>query len=82
MRLLLVYGNVPTEGDSALGLVDFAMFPHLDYENMPDHSMANAERWAANLPVPGYAMDDQTAIKVVDSTIEIVTEGHWRLFTP
>ena len=55
-----VYGSPPTTGgDRALGLVDFAMFPHLDHEAMPDHSMANAEQWAAGMPVPGYAIDDR-----------------------
>ncbi len=77
-----VDGNAPTGGDRALGLVDFSMFPHLDHENMPGHSMANAERWAASLPVPGYAIDDQTAIKVIDDTVEVISEGHWKLFAP
>jgi dipeptidase E len=72
----------PTGGDETLGLVGFSMFPHLDHENMPDNSMANAERWAAGVSVPGYAIDDQTAIKVTDDTVEVVSEGHWRLFTP
>ena len=75
-----VYGTPPTGGDRALGLVDFSMFPHLDHEAMPDHSMANAERWAAGLPVPGYAIDDQTAITVVDGTVDVVSEGKWKLF--
>jgi dipeptidase E len=66
----------------ALGLVDFAMFPHLDHQDLPTNSMAGAEKWAASVPVPGYAIDDQTAIKVVDGDVEVVTEGHWRLFTP
>ncbi|MHB8648376.1 MAG: Type 1 glutamine amidotransferase-like domain-containing protein [Thermomicrobiales bacterium] len=72
----------PTRDDSALGMVDFSMFPHLDHERFPENSLANAERWATGVPVPGYAIDDQTAIKVVDGTVEIVSEGHWRLFTP
>jgi dipeptidase E len=72
----------PGGGDEALGLVDFSMFPHLDHENMPAHSMANAEKWAAGMPVPGYAIDDQTAIKVTDGAAEVVSEGHWRLFVP
>jgi dipeptidase E len=71
----------PTGGDKALGLVDFAMFPHLDHEDLPDNSMANAEKWAASVPVPGYAIDDQTAIKVTDGAVEVVSEGHWKLFT-
>jgi dipeptidase E len=72
----------PTGGDTTLGMVDFAMFPHLDHENMPDNSMANAEKWAAGMPVTGYAIDDQTAIKVIDGAVEVVSEGHWKLFTP
>jgi dipeptidase E len=75
------YRTPPTGGDRALGLVDFAIFPHLDHEAMPDHSMANAETWAAGVTVPGYAIDDETAIKVVGNTVEVVSEGDWRLFT-
>jgi dipeptidase E len=71
-----------TGDDGALGVVDFAMFPHLDHEAMPDHSTAAAERWAAGLPVPGYAIDDETAIKVVGGTVEVVSQGHWKLFNP
>ncbi len=77
-----MYRKCPAGGDGALGIVGFAMSPHLDNENMPDHSMANAEKWAAGLPVPGYAMDDQTAIMVTRDAIEVVSEGHWKLFTP
>jgi dipeptidase E len=72
----------PTGGDRALGVVNFAMFPHLDHEDLPDNSMANAEKWAASVPVPGYAIDDQTAIKVTGGAVEVVSEGHWKLFTP
>ncbi len=72
----------PGGGDRALGLVDFSIFPHVDHEALPDNSMANAEKWAAKLPVPGYAIDDQTAIKVTDGTVDVVSEGHWKLFTP
>jgi dipeptidase E len=75
-----VYGSALTGGDRALGLVDFAMFPHLDHPAMPEHSMANAEKWAAAIHVPGYAMDDQTAIKVMDGSVEVVSEGRWKLF--
>src|SRR5687768_14944168 len=72
----------PTGGDETLGMVGFAMFPHLDHEDLPDNSMANAEKWAAGMPVPAYAIDDQTAIKVIDGAVEVVSEGHWKLFTP
>jgi dipeptidase E len=72
----------PTGGDRTLGLVDFAMFPHLDNENMPGNSMANAEKWAVGMPVPAYLIDDQTAIVVRDGAVEVVSEGHWKRLTP
>ena len=75
-----VYGTPLSGGDRALGLVDFSMFPHLDHEAMPEHSMASAEKWAARVGVPAYAMDDQTAIKVVNGTVEVISEGRWKLF--
>jgi len=72
----------PTGGDETLGMVGFSIFPHLDHEDLPDNSMANAEKWAARIPGPAYAIDDQTAIKVTDGTVEVVSEGHWKRFTP
>jgi len=78
-----VSGSPVTTGDDrALGLVDFAMFPHLNHEAMPDFSMAAAELWAAGLTVPAYAIDDETAIRVVDDAVDVISEGHWKLFTP
>jgi dipeptidase E len=70
----------PTGGDETLGLVEFSIFPHLDHEDMPDNSMTGAEGWAAGLSVPAYAIDDETAIKVTDGTVDLVSEGHWRFF--
>ncbi len=66
--------------DQGLGLVDFALLPHVDHEGHPESSMAKVERMAAEVPVPTYAIDDQTAIKVVDGTVEVISEGRWRLF--
>jgi dipeptidase E len=72
----------PTGGDETLGLVDFSIFPHLDHEMLPENTMAYAERWAAKIAGPAYAIDDQTAIKVAGGTTEVISEGHWKLFTP
>ena len=70
-----------TGSDEALGLVDFSVFPHLDRQDgLPASSMVEIEAWAAGLSVPAYAIDDQTAIKVVDETAEVIKEGNWRLF--
>jgi dipeptidase E len=72
----------PTGGDETLGLVDFSIFPHLDYPTFPENTLAHAERWAADIAGPAYAIDDETAIKVVDGAVEVVSEGHWKRFTP
>ena len=76
------FGNhtLPAESAKSLGLLDFALHPHLDYPAFPENSLANLEKLAATIPVPSYAIDDQTAIKVTDGTIEVVSEGHWKLF--
>ena len=65
-----------------VGLVDFALIPHFENPQFPDTFGANAEKWAGMLPMPVYAIDDQTAIKVVDNSVEVVSEGHWKLFAP
>ena len=72
----------PTGGDETLGIVDFSICPHLAPEGMPGNSMAEAEQWAAGIRGPAYAIDDETAFKVVDATVDVVSEGHWKLFTP
>ena len=72
----------PTGGDETLGLVDFAIFPHLDHEELPENTMAHAKKWAAGMSAPAYAIDDQTAIRVVDGAVEVVSEGHWKFFAP
>ena len=64
--------------DRTLGVVDFSIFPHLGLE--PENTMAEAEKWAADIAGPAYAIDDDTAIKVVDGRAEIFSEGQWRRF--
>ena len=82
-RFGTTYGNhaLPAESDKSLGLLDFALHPHLDHEWFPGNSLANLEKLADTIPVPSYAIDDQTAIKVSNDTVEVVSEGHWKLFT-
>jgi|SRR5579884_4116102 len=72
----------PTGFDGALGLVDFTLYAHLDHPAMPDASLVNIERWAAEVPVPTYAIDDETAIQVTDGSVKVISEGHWKLITP
>ena len=67
-----------SDGDRTLGVVDFSIFPHLDHEMMPGNTLAAAEKWAAEIGGPAYAIDDQTAIKVAGGRAEVISEGHWK----
>ena len=69
-----------TGDDSTLGVVDFSIFPHLDHEAMPANTMSGAEKWAADIEGPAYAIDDDTAIEVVGGSVEVVSEGQWKMF--
>ena len=64
--------------DRTLGVVDFSIFPHLNA--FPDNTPANAKLWAADIGGPAYAIDEQTAIQVVDGVVEVVSEGEWTEF--
>ncbi|HEU5271721.1 MAG TPA: Type 1 glutamine amidotransferase-like domain-containing protein, partial [Jatrophihabitans sp.] len=64
------------------GLVDFAVIPHLEHPDHPDASLANAQKWAARIAAPTYAIDDESAVKVIDGAVEVVSEGQWKLFQP
>ena len=64
--------------DKTLGAVDFSIFPHLDV--FPGNTLVQAKPWAAEIAGLAYAIDDETAIKVVDGAVEVVSEGVWKHF--
>ena len=64
--------------DRTLGLVEFAIFPHLNA--FPTNTLADAERWATEIGGPAYVIDEQTAIKVIGDCVEVVSEGEWHTF--
>ena len=69
----------PTGGDETLGIVDFSICPHVNGDDKPGNTMAEAEAWAAGIQGPAYAVDDETAFKVIDGDVEVVSEGNWKL---
>lgn len=72
----------PDGTDETLGVVDFSLFPHLDYPGWDANTLEAARRWASGIPNMAYAIDDQTAISVVDGRIEVISEGQWELLSP
>ncbi len=67
----------PSGDDRTLGLVDFSICPHVNGEGKPGNTMAEAEAWAAGISGPAYVLDDESAIRVVDGVVDVVSEGQW-----
>lgn len=59
--------------DRVLGVVDFSILLHLDL--FPTNTLAHAERWAAEIGGPEYAMDEQTAIDGATVSERRIGEG-------
>jgi dipeptidase E len=74
--------DMAVDAERALGLVDFTIYPHLDDPDMADTARDSIAAWAAGIPVPTYAIDDATAITVVDGAVAVVSEGVWERFPP
>jgi dipeptidase E len=72
----------PDVDDRALGVVDFCIFPHFNNPQSSAYSLAEAQRWAAGIQGPAYATDAETALKVTDGVVEVVSEGAWELLNP
>lgn len=70
----------PEGGDETLGVVDFSIFPHLDYPGWSSNTTEAAHTWAEGIPSVAYAIDDQTAISVVDGVVQVISEGAWERF--
>lgn len=70
----------PNGTDETLGLVDFSIFPHLDYPGWSSNTTESARRWAAKIDGPAYAIDDQTALVVDGADVRVVSEGNCEFF--
>ena len=66
--------------DETCGLVDFCIFPHLNHPMLPDNNMETARKWHDELKMHAYVIDDDTAIKVDGSFVEVISEGEWKKF--
>ncbi len=77
---IFVNWKQPTKDDTTLGLVDFSIFPHLDHIKLPENTLETADAWATTIQGTSYAIDDATAIIVVDGNVQIVSEGKWKQY--
>ncbi|OGK11309.1 hypothetical protein A2954_01980 [Candidatus Roizmanbacteria bacterium RIFCSPLOWO2_01_FULL_37_12] len=63
-----------------LGFVDFEIRPHLNSDYFPNVRIPYLTELAKNNPATFYAIDDNTAVQVVDGKVSIITEGKWQKF--
>lgn len=66
--------------EKALGFVDFYTRPHFNSPDFPQARKDYLEEVAKDIPDTIYALDDNSAVKVIDGKIEIVTEGEYLVF--
>lgn len=67
--------NLPNLTDlTALGYVDFEIEPHCDEDRF-----TAIQKYAKEQNKKIYAIDDQTAIKVIDGKLDVISEGRWKL---
>lgn len=65
--------------NEGLGFVDFLVVPHMNSPFFP-RAAELIDEVARDIEIYLYAIDDQTAVKVVDGKVEVVTEGKWKKY--
>ncbi len=66
--------------DEGLSLVNFMIEPHINSVWFPESNFVNLEKRSKEYKYPIYGIDDNTAIKIDGNTVEIASEGKWKLF--
>ena len=74
---LRILGETPAR--SPIGLFDWYLKPHLNSPSFPNRTPAWFEKVAAKLDFPLYALDDDSAVRVRGSEVDVVSGGEWRL---
>jgi len=76
------YDEIGPKGRSAgrsAKLVNFVVRPHLNSKSFPNIKGGFLESIAKDVKVPLYAIDDNSAVKVVGNSVEVISEGEWKL---
>jgi len=68
-----------TEELKGLNFVDFYFLPHLNSEWFKKIRRENIEKIGQEISRPIYALDDNSALKIIDNKIEVISEGEWFL---
>lgn len=78
---ILYYGQTGKfENGEGLRFVDFEIRPHLNSSSFPMIRLDYLEKLARKTPITFYAIDDASAVQVVDGEVSVVSEGVWKKF--
>ena len=77
----LIYGDeVEKENMAGLNYTDFYFLPHLYSPHFPIRTPDKIGEIAKMFPKKIYALDDQSALKIVDGKVESISEGKYLEF--
>mgnify|MGYP001609593775 CR=1 FL=1 len=65
---------------NGLGFVDFEIRPHLNSPSFPKVRLDYLEKISRKTPTTFYAIDDASAVQVVDHKVTVISEGVWKRF--
>jgi dipeptidase E len=63
-----------------LALANLVIRPHMGNEYFPNATFENMQIAAGQVDCPLYAIDDMTAVQVVEDQITVVSEGMWKKY--
>jgi dipeptidase E len=67
-----------TNLEPPFGLFDWYLKPHLYSPDFPERDDTWADRITARADFPLYFIDDDTALRIRDGKIDVISEGRWR----
>ncbi|MDO8461142.1 MAG: Type 1 glutamine amidotransferase-like domain-containing protein [bacterium] len=76
----LVLSSSGTKKDVGLGIVNLSIVPHINSKHFPERTFKRVFKESRKIPYPVYAIDDNTALKIIDGKVEVVSEGDWKKF--
>ena len=66
--------------EKGLAFVDFLVEPHMNNSHFPENTFVQLEKRSRDIPHTIYALDDNSAVKVNNEKVEVISEGEWKKF--
>ena len=69
--------NFGYKDETALNFVDFYIYPHFNAPGHLNSTLENLQKTAEATKKAVYGLDDDSALKVVDGVVTVITEGNY-----